>query len=128
MQTRSLLTRMALGLVPAVGLGAVAWTPALDRDTVSGTFTGTFASRNAHEVADAPGHIVGVALSQGTNRSTGPTEYMPGASVVNLETHDLVRGNGPHQGYVTFSLGPDTAISKWSGKVTTVLFCNALPC
>lgn len=127
MQTRSLFPRLALAILPVAVLGAIAWTPAEDRETLSGTFTATFASRQAHQVGDAPGHVIGVALAQGTNRSTGPTEYMGGGSVVNVETHDLVRGNGTHQGYSTFALGSDTTISKWSGEVTTVLGADQRP-
>lgn len=127
MQTRSLFPRLALAVLPVAALGAIAWMPAADRDNVSGTFTATYASRQAHEVGDAPAHVIGVALAQGTNRSTGSTEYMAGGSVVNVETHDLTRGNGSHQGYSTFALGSDTTISKWSGKVTTVLGADQRP-
>ncbi|MBA3316945.1 MAG: hypothetical protein H0T50_02500 [Gemmatimonadales bacterium] len=127
MQTRSLFPRLALAVLPVAAVGAIAWTPADHRDAVSGTFTATYASREVHEVGDAPGHVIGAALARGTNRSTGSTEYMPGASVVNVETHDLIRGNGPHQGYSTFALGPDTTVSKWNGKVTTVLGADQRP-
>jgi hypothetical protein len=46
---------------------------------------------------------------------------MDGAEVRSVELADLVQGNGSHQGYITFSQNGEEHVSKWSGKVTTVL-------
>jgi hypothetical protein len=37
------------------------------------------------------------------------------------QTADLRQGNGPQQGYVIFSKGPDQLIVKFEGNVTTIL-------
>lgn len=121
MQTRTLLSRATLALLPLAALGALAWTPADHGSRIAGTFSAQFTGMQTQEVGDAPGHAIALARSQGTNRNTGPTDFMDGAEIVNVETNDLVQGNGTHQGYITFSQGGETTISRWSGKVTTVL-------
>jgi len=121
MQTRKMLSRAALVVLPLAALGAVAWTPADHGSRIAGTISSQFSSMQTQEVGDVPGHTIALARSQGTNRNTGPTEFMDGADIVNIETNDLVQGNGTHQGYVTFSRDGQSTISSWSGKVTTVL-------
>ena len=125
MTARSTLPRLALLALPlAVGL---AWSPAPAGSRIAGSFTATVAAEHAIPVPDAPMHSLNLVASRGTNRSTGATAYMDGGSVSNAETSDLAQGNGPHQGYITFTSGTDTTISHWSGKVTTVLGADKQP-
>jgi hypothetical protein len=63
----------------------------------------------------------------GTNRSTGNTDYMQGAAVINREIANLVQGSGPHSGYVTLASGADTTVSAWQGNVVTALGANSQP-
>jgi hypothetical protein len=125
MNARASIPRIALAtLALAAGL---AWAPAQSSTRVAGTFNGTIASQHASPVADAPMHAVTLTEWNGTNRSTGEAEYMSGGRVTNVETSDLAQGSGPHQGYITFVSGTDTTISKWSGKVTTVIGADQQP-
>jgi hypothetical protein len=41
--------------------------------------------------------------------------------VTERQTADLHQGNGPQQGYVIFSKGPDQLIVRFEGNVTTTL-------
>jgi hypothetical protein len=91
---------------------------------IAGTFNAKYAEQHPLSVADAQGHTLLLGRVQGVNRSTGATRYMDEGQVTSIEFGDLVQGNGPHQGYITFSLGSDTVISKWSGKVTTTMSNN----
>jgi hypothetical protein len=95
--------------------------PAPERARIGGTLTVTYTQRLPLPIADAEGHTLIATEAKGTNRSTGPTAYMNGADVHNSEIADLVQGTGMHQGYVTFTQGGEEHVSKWSGKVTTVL-------
>jgi hypothetical protein len=40
---------------------------------------------------------------------------------------DLVKGNGPQQGYIKFGQNGDTAIARWQGKATTTLSAEGTP-
>jgi hypothetical protein len=46
---------------------------------------------------------------------------MERAAVVTAEIADLTEGTGLHQGYTIFSSGRDSTVTKWSGKVRTIL-------
>jgi hypothetical protein len=76
------------------------------------------AQQHALPVADQTGPILLLTQSAGTNRSTGSSEYMDGAQVINREIADLTRGNGPHQGYVTQIKGADTSVTRWQGNAS----------
>ncbi len=124
MKTPTLHRLIAATLVPLLLLGA---RPTTERGRVGGTFTMTYTDQHPIPVADAEGHALLATTSSGTNRSTGPTPYMDGADVSNAEIADLVQGNGPHQGYVTVSHNGAIQVSKWAGKVTTVLGSDKQP-
>jgi hypothetical protein len=106
---------------------AMAWSPPTEKLQIAGTFTGSSTQRQNIEVADAPGHVLVLSQAKGSNRSTGPTDYMDGAEIVNSEIADLIQGNGTHQGYVRMSKGGESTVTKWSGKVTTVLSPEKTP-
>jgi hypothetical protein len=109
---------LAAAAIPLALLGA---RPAVERVPVSGKITMTYAQRHVLPVADVDGHALIATESKGTNRSTGATPYAEAAVVGNVEIADLVQGNGPHQGYITFRSPNGVRVSKWQGKVTTVL-------
>jgi hypothetical protein len=52
---------------------------------------------------------------------------MEGSTLVSVGTADLVFGNGPHQGYIIEVEDGDTAYTRWSGTVTTVLSEQKVP-
>ena len=94
---------------------------------IAGTFTAKYVEQHQLPVADAEGHTLLTGKSEGTNRSTGPTPYMEQGKVTSVEFGDLVQGNGPHEGYIVFSQGADSMISRWNGKVTTKLSPDKTP-
>jgi len=103
------------------------WSPAVAPSRVAGTFTVKYAEQHSLPVPDAGGHALMLGRVAGVNRSTGQSPYMDQAKVISLEFGDLVQGNGTHQGYITFSQGVDSVISKWNGKVTTTLSPDKKP-
>lgn len=88
---------------------------------VAGTMTLSYTEQHALPLGDPSEPVLLQNQAKGSNRNTGPTEYMDGADITNIEIADLVQGNGPHQGYVTFSKDGENARSRWSGRVKTVL-------
>jgi hypothetical protein len=112
---------MLVAIAPTVPFLLLATHPAPERARVGGTFTMTYTERHPLSIGDAEGHALIATEAKGRNRSTGPTSYMDGAEVRNSEIADLVQGTGPHQGYVTLTQGGEEHVSKWSGRVTTVL-------
>ena len=127
MFTRNLHRLMLVTAAPVVPLLLLATAPATERTRVGGTFSVSYTQRHPLPVSDAPGHALIATEARGTNRSTGATLYKDGAEVRNVEIADLLQGNGPHQGYATFSGQGEETVCKWSGKVTTVLAADKKP-
>jgi hypothetical protein len=124
---RNLHRLMLVSAAPVVPLLLLTTAPAAERTRVEGTFSVSYTRRHPLPVSDAPGHALIATEARGTNRSTGATLYMDGAEVRNVEIADLTQGNGPHQGYATFSGQGRETVCKWSGKITTVLDANGKP-
>jgi hypothetical protein len=116
---------LAVSLALAVAL--LGWSPGPAPVKIGGTFSVKYAEQHPVPVPDAGGHTLVTGRARGVNRSTGPTLYMDGGDVTNFEFADLIRGNGPQQGYISMSLGADSMMSKWSGKVITVLSADKTP-
>ena len=94
----------------------------------SGGFSATYVKK---EVAPAGnpemGHVLMLTMSQGKNANTSGGDFLDRMEFTNVEIADLDRGNGPHQGYITFSNGADSATAKWQGKVTTTMNADNTP-
>jgi hypothetical protein len=126
--SRHLVLKAALAAAfPAAIIVLPAWSPAVAPSRIAGTFTVKYAEQHPIPVPDAAGHALMLGRVEGVNRSTGQTPYMDQGKVTSLEFGDLTQGNGPHQGYITFSSGPDSVISTWNGKVTTTLSPDKTP-
>ncbi len=126
----SSVTRM-LGLVafPAAMLVVVAASPspAGRRVKIAGAFTMAYATQEKLGIPDGAGHVLLLTEAGGTNRNTGPSDFMPGAHVAIREILDLAQGNGSSQGYVTMWQGADTVFGKISGRVTTTVSSQGSP-
>ena len=94
---------------------------AQDKMEGAGKISATVTKGYNFKVSDREGHIFQISKSEGINTSTGKNSIMDGALVVNNNFSDLVKGNGPHQGYIILSKDGSTTVAKWEGKVTTVL-------
>jgi hypothetical protein len=92
-----------------------------EREDVAGTFTVKYVKQDALPVADEEGHVIIQVQAQGQNQNASGTEYMKGAKVLQLEQADLVRGNGPHNGYCIMDDGRNQTFTRWEGMVTTVI-------
>lgn len=94
---------------------------------ITGKMNYNFTQQETFEVGDVEGHIVSLRKAEGKNINTGKPEFMDGANTVNISFDDLVRGNGPHQGYITLEKNDDLVISQWEGKIVTTLSANGKP-
>ena len=88
---------------------------------VAGTMTLSYTEQHALPLGDPSEPVLLQNQAKGSNRNTGPTDYMDGAETTSIEIADLIQGNGPHQGYITFSKDAETTRNRWSGRVKTVL-------
>lgn len=127
MKSPLLLTDVTGLTLSLLAIGVVAWSPAGNTAKVAGEFNGRVVQHDTIGFGDTPGHILALNQAKGTNRSTGATDYMDGADIVNSELSDLVMGTGTHQGYIVMSKGADSAFTRWSGKVTTRLSADKTP-
>ena len=94
---------------------------------ISGKMTLANIERQAYESGYTEGHSLALSQAEGINISTGANVFMDGAQVVNFSFADLVKGNGPHQGYVKLLKKDDAVISKWQGKITTIMSNEGIP-
>ena len=126
--TIPMISRAFFALVVPAGFAAALGAPAVSaRASISGVAQMKYSEQHALPAAQNSSPILLLVEAVGTNRSTGSTEYMQGAAVINREIANLVQGNGPHSGYITLAKGSDTTISQWQGKVVTTLGENSPP-
>lgn len=120
--------RPAFLVLPSVVLllALLSWAPATERVKISGRHTMTITQQQL-PIGDRPGHVLMLTEAKGTNESTGSTRWMQGSTLVSVGTADLVFGNGHHQGYIVEVENGDTAYTRWTGTVTTVLTAQKVP-
>jgi hypothetical protein len=116
----SLACSLALAFSPAVVFAEAA-------KPISGNYTASYAMQKALPVPDTKGHVLMLVETHASNKNTGPTEFMEDAKVVNREIRDLVQGNGPHNGYITFTDDDGAITAKWDGDVKTTLTKDGQP-
>jgi hypothetical protein len=95
--------------------------------TISGRAELQYSKREVVDVPDREGHMLALGEVRGINQNTSTNDFFVDASAVNVETADLIQGNGSHQGYYTMRNGGDAVTAKWHGTVTTVLGSNQQP-
>ncbi len=106
----SLALIFVLGVIPSI---------AQQKTKIAGKMTVAYTRQETIDIGDIEGHIISLGESEGTNVSTGKHKFMDGAQVVNMSFGDLVKGNGPHQGYLKLTKKGNAVFCKWEGKVTT---------
>jgi hypothetical protein len=126
---RTLIGRQAVAGLTLAGLAVsfLALKPEAARKEISGTFSAAYTNQQTANVADAPGHMLMLTESKGSNQSNGSTDFLEGAQVTNSEIADLTQGNGPHQGYTRFVEGSSSTVAKWQGTVTTTMGSDNQP-
>ncbi len=75
----------------------------------------------AFNIEDAQGHTVFLNKYEANNISTGKTEWMHNARIVNIALNDITKGIGSHHGYWTFEKGSDRVVLQYEGKITNTL-------
>jgi hypothetical protein len=94
---------------------------------VAGKQTNAYTRQERLTVGDIEGHLLSIIEAEGVNVSTGETDYMNGAQVINIVTSDLVNFNGPIQGYTITKKKSDSVFGKFDGKITTTLAADGTP-
>jgi hypothetical protein len=94
---------------------------------VAGKQTIAYTRQERINVGDIEGHMLSIIEAEGVNVSTGETDYMNGAQVINIVTSDLVNFNGTIQGYSITKKKDDSAFGKFEGKITTTLSEDGTP-
>lgn len=88
----------------------------------AGSFKGTITKQDARPIVDGGGqHVLVLATSSGTHKSTGKNSYFDGGKIEINDTVDLVNGNGPYQGYATYSKDGEQVTNRLEGVVKTVM-------
>lgn len=100
---------------------------AKEKTKIAGTMTISYTKQETLDVGDTEEHIVALSEGEGVHVSTGKHKFMDGAQLVNISFGDLVKGNGPHQGYVRLTQKGETVFARWEGKITTTLSPEGTP-
>jgi hypothetical protein len=120
------LIGMIICLVLIFALG-VTTLMAQQKIKISGKMTCAIFKTERINVGDTEDHIIALMEYEGTNFSTGKDKWMDGGQVTGMTFGDLIKGNGPHQGYGNTSLNGDVAFWKFEGKTTTTLSPEGKP-
>jgi len=115
---------VALMFVFALG---VTTSEAQQKTKVSGNMTMAHTKYETINVSVTDAHTISLYSYEGINVSTGKQAFMDAARLINIGTSELVKGNGPHQGYARLIKGADTVVSKWGGNVTAALSAEGTP-
>ena len=94
---------------------------------ISGQAELQYSKRETIDVPGREGHMLALGEVRGTNQNTSASDFFADVPAINVETADLMQGNGSHQGYYTIRKGEDAVTAKWHGTVTTVLGPNQQP-
>jgi hypothetical protein len=94
---------------------------------VSGKQTLSYTRQERSNVSDIEDHALSLIEAEGVNESTGKTDFMNGAHVINFVTSDLINFNGPIQGYSIMKKKDDSAFGKLEGKINTTLSAEGFP-
>jgi len=94
---------------------------------ISGKMTLANIERQAYETGYTEGHSLALGQAEGINVSTGTNAFMDKAQVVNFSFSDLIKGNGPYQGYIKLAKQNDAVYCKWQGNIKTVLGDGGAP-
>ncbi len=105
--------------LPLLIVSIAAFEPASVTTPVSGVFTLTYVSPSVPKGTNGSGQSIFVSTAKGANKNTGASNYLAGASVVNVDTAAMVQGNGTHSGRATFTDGTSTVVKRFSGITTT---------
>jgi hypothetical protein len=118
--------RLAAAVIIALGVAATSAARLTPHKAtkISGSSKLTYSEQHALPVPAASGYQLLAGETRGVNQNTGQSDWMSDAKVTNVETANLAKGNGTHEGYYTMSKGRDTLTAKWSGKVTTTMANN----
>lgn len=111
------LTRVVF--VAVLGLSGAA--AAADTTKISGTVTAKNVKEDVLPVSAPEGNLFLLEEFQGTNKNTGKTDFLEGATVDDKAVTALMHGNGPQHGYMTFTIGDDKSEVRWNGSVKTVV-------
>jgi hypothetical protein len=86
--------------------------------------THTFAKPDQHlsaPVGDNPDHVLGLFTSSGVNKSTGKTPFLDGATETEVVYYDVVKGNGPHHGFIFYKAADGTLLNEFNGYGTAIV-------
>ena len=94
---------------------------------ISGQAELQYSKRETIDVPGREGHLLALGEVRGTNQNTSASDFFADVPAINVETADLMQGNGTHQGYYTMRKGDDAVTAEWHGTVTTVPGPNQQP-
>lgn len=89
--------------------------------SVSGEMKFTFIKVERFNIGDVEGHVISMNESEGINTNTGSNVFMDGAKVFHHSFADMIKGNGPQQGYLKLVTDDGSVFVKYEGNLKTVI-------
>jgi hypothetical protein len=87
----------------------------------SGNHSFKLDEHHALPVGDNPDHALGLFKSSGTNKSTGKTAFLDNATETEVVYYDVVKGNGPHHGFILYKASDGSMLNEFTGYGTSVI-------
>jgi hypothetical protein len=103
-------------IAPAICLGFARPSTAGEPIQFSGSHT--FNKPDQHHsapVGDDPDHVLGLFTSSGVNKSTGKTPFLDAATETEVVYYDVMKGNGPHHGFIFYKAADGTLLNEFNG-------------
>jgi len=91
----------------------------MEKTKISGKHSYSFTDVKDFEVLYTDGHVMSLRKAEGVNKSSGDAAFLNETKLVNISFDDLVKGNGPHQGYINMEKEGDHGVTKWHGEIAT---------
>ena len=87
----------------------------------SGNHTFKLDENHAFPIGDDPDHLLGVFKSSGSNKSTGQTTFLDGATETEVVYYDVFKGSGRHHGFIHYRNADGTLTNEFDGFGTVVV-------
>lgn len=68
-----------------------------------------------------PNHALGIGKASGTNKSTGETSFLDGATETEVFYYELNNGSGSSHGFVSYQASDGTLLIEFSGPAGIIL-------
>jgi hypothetical protein len=87
----------------------------------SATHTFKLDENHAFPIGENPDHVLGLLKSSGANKSLGKAPFLDGATETEVIYYNIVKGTGPHHGFIFYKASDGTMLNEFDGYGTPIV-------